>query len=43
VTRDDVAAVIAAILEDEPRSSGTVLYVGGGELPIADALAGALS
>ncbi len=43
VTRDDVAAVIAAILEDEPRSSGRVLYVGGGELPIADALSGALS
>jgi uncharacterized protein YbjT (DUF2867 family) len=43
VPRDDVAAVIAAILEDEPRSSGAVLYVGGGELPIADALAIALS
>jgi nucleoside-diphosphate-sugar epimerase len=42
VTRDDVAAVIAAVLA-EPRSAGTVLYVGGGELPIADALAGALS
>jgi nucleoside-diphosphate-sugar epimerase len=42
VTRDDVAAVMAAVLA-EPRSVGTVLYVGGGELPIADALADALS
>jgi nucleoside-diphosphate-sugar epimerase len=42
VTRDDVAAVISAVLA-EPRSEGTVLYVNGGELPIADALAGALS
>lgn len=43
VPRDDVAAVLAAILEDEPRSSGAVLYVGGGELAIADALSLALS
>jgi nucleoside-diphosphate-sugar epimerase len=42
VTRDDVAAVMAAVLA-EPRSVGTVLYVGGGERPIADALADALS
>ncbi len=42
VTRDDVAAVIAAVLA-EPRSAGSVLYVNGGELPIADALANALS
>jgi uncharacterized protein YbjT (DUF2867 family) len=43
VTRDDVAAVIAAVLDDEPRSAGAVLYVNGGEQPIADALSAALS
>jgi nucleoside-diphosphate-sugar epimerase len=43
VTRDDVAAVIAAVLQDEPGTSGTVLYVNGGEQPIAEALAGALA
>jgi nucleoside-diphosphate-sugar epimerase len=43
VTRDDVAAVIAAVLGDEPRSSSAVLYVNGGELPIADALTVAVS
>ncbi len=42
VTRDDVAGVLAAVLS-EPRSAGTVLYVNGGERPIAEALAGALS
>jgi nucleoside-diphosphate-sugar epimerase len=42
VTRDDVAAVIAAVLA-EPRSEGTVLYVNGGELTVADALTAALS
>ncbi|HTU30870.1 MAG TPA: NAD(P)H-binding protein [Solirubrobacteraceae bacterium] len=42
VTRDDVAAVIAAVLA-EPRSEGTVLYVNGGEQAIADALARAVS
>jgi nucleoside-diphosphate-sugar epimerase len=42
VTRDDVAAVIAAVLAD-PRSVGAVLYVNGGERPIADALRDALA
>jgi nucleoside-diphosphate-sugar epimerase len=42
VTRDDVAAVISAVLA-EPRSEGAVLYVGGGELAIADALTCAVS
>ena len=43
VTRDDVAAVIAAVLDDEPRTAGAVLYVNGGEQTIADALTNALS
>jgi nucleoside-diphosphate-sugar epimerase len=43
VTRDDVAAVIVAVLADESRTTGTVLYVNGGEQTIADALADALS
>lgn len=43
VTRDDVAAVIAAVLDDEPRASGAVLYVGGGEAPVDDALRAALA
>src|SRR5579875_447156 len=43
VTRDDVAAVIAAVLDDEPRTAGAVLYVNGGEQTIADALTDALS
>jgi nucleoside-diphosphate-sugar epimerase len=42
VTRDDVAAVIAAVLS-EPRAAGAVLYVNGGERPIADALRDALA
>jgi nucleoside-diphosphate-sugar epimerase len=42
VTRDDVAAVIAAVLA-EPRSAGAVLYVNGGDRPIADALRDALA
>ena len=33
VTRDDVAAVVAALIR-EPRSAGLVLYVGSGEDPI---------
>jgi uncharacterized protein YbjT (DUF2867 family) len=37
VTRDDVAAVLAAVL-DEPRTAGRVLYVNGGPDPIEDAL-----
>jgi nucleoside-diphosphate-sugar epimerase len=42
VTRDDVAAVIAAVLA-KPRSAGAVLYVNGGDRPIADALRDALA
>lgn len=38
VSRDDVAAVLAALL-DEPRSIGRTLYVNGGELTIQAALA----
>jgi uncharacterized protein YbjT (DUF2867 family) len=41
VARDDVAAVLAAVLH-EPRSAGAVLYVVGGEQPIDEALAEAL-
>jgi uncharacterized protein YbjT (DUF2867 family) len=40
-TRDDVAAVLAAVLH-EPRAAGAVLYVVGGEQPIDEALAQAL-
>jgi uncharacterized protein YbjT (DUF2867 family) len=41
VSRDDVAAVLAAVL-GEPRANGHVLYVNGGSDPIDDALAAAL-
>lgn len=41
VTRDDVAAVLAALLFD-PRATGATLYVNGGDKPIADALSEAL-
>jgi uncharacterized protein YbjT (DUF2867 family) len=41
VAREDVAAVLEALLDDE-RSVGTVLYVNGGEQPIEQALSGAL-
>ena len=37
VTRDDVAAVLAAVV-DESRAVGKVLYVVGGEDPVEDAL-----
>jgi uncharacterized protein YbjT (DUF2867 family) len=37
VTRDDVAAVLAAVV-DESRAVGRVLYVVGGDEPIEDAL-----
>jgi uncharacterized protein YbjT (DUF2867 family) len=37
VTRDDVAAVLAAVV-DESRAVGKVLYVVGGDEPIEDAL-----
>ena len=39
VTRDDVAAVLAAVLH-EPRSAGAVLYVVGGDDPIDEAWRG---
>ena len=41
VARDDVAAVLAAVLH-EPHAAAAVLYVVGGEQPIDDALAEAL-
>lgn len=37
VARDDVAAVLDAVLRD-PRAAGRILYVNGGEDPVADAL-----
>src|ERR671915_1055006 len=40
VTRDDVAAVLAAVV-DESRAVGKVLYVVGGDDPIEDALVAA--
>jgi uncharacterized protein YbjT (DUF2867 family) len=42
VSRDDVAAVLAAVLH-EPRAVRRTLYVVGGEDPIEEALAGALA
>jgi uncharacterized protein YbjT (DUF2867 family) len=42
VPRDDVAAVLAAVLP-EPRSTGRVLYVNRGRRPIEQALAAALA
>ena len=42
VTRDDVAAVLAASCH-EPRSAGATLYVNGGDVPVAEALAAALA
>ena len=42
VSRDDVAAVLAAVLH-EPRSVGRTLYVVGGDQPVERALAGALA
>jgi nucleoside-diphosphate-sugar epimerase len=41
VARDDVAAVLAAVLA-EPRSVGHVLYVGSGDDPIESALSAAV-
>ena len=41
VSRDDVTAVLAAVLA-EPQSRGATLYVNGGDVPIAEALATAL-
>jgi uncharacterized protein YbjT (DUF2867 family) len=37
VAREDVAAVVSAVLRD-PRTSHRVLYVSGGETPVAQAL-----
>jgi nucleoside-diphosphate-sugar epimerase len=37
VARDDVAAVLAAVLQ-EPRASGVTLYVNGGDDPVPQAL-----
>ena len=37
VTRDDVAAVLAGLLPD-PRASRRVLYLGGGDTPIEQAV-----
>ena len=42
VPRDDVAAVLAAVVA-EPRSAGATLYVNGGADPVDAALAAALS
>jgi nucleoside-diphosphate-sugar epimerase len=42
VSRDDVAAVLAAVL-DQPRAVRKILYVSAGEQPIGDALAAALA
>ena len=42
VSRDDVAAVLAAVV-DESRAVGRVLYVVGGEDPVQDALVAALA
>ncbi len=42
VPRDDVAAVLAAVLH-EPRSAGLILYVSAGKDPIDQALAAVLA
>jgi nucleoside-diphosphate-sugar epimerase len=41
VARDDVAEVLAAVLREQ-RAGGRVLYVNGGDEPVAQALAAAL-
>jgi uncharacterized protein YbjT (DUF2867 family) len=41
VSRDDVAAVLAAVLA-EPRSHGVTMYLGGGDDPIEQALGAVL-
>ena len=40
VTRDDVAAVLAALVADTSLD-GTILYLGGGDVPIEQALSAA--
>jgi nucleoside-diphosphate-sugar epimerase len=42
VTRDDVAAVLVAVL-DEARSAGLILYVANGDEPVDEALAGVVA
>lgn len=42
VPRDDVAAVLVALL-GEPRSAGLVLELVGGDVPVADAVAAAVT
>jgi nucleoside-diphosphate-sugar epimerase len=42
VTRDDVAAVLDAVLH-EPRSAGHILYLSNGDHPIEEALNGAIT
>jgi len=42
VARDDVAAVLAALIT-EPRLDRTVLYLGGGDVPIEQAVSAAAS
>ena len=42
VSRDDVAAVLAAVLA-EPRAAGARLYVNGGDVAVDEALADALA
>jgi nucleoside-diphosphate-sugar epimerase len=42
VTRDDVAAVLVAAL-DEARSAGLILYVANGDEPVHEALSGVLA
>lgn len=41
VSRDDVAAVLAALIR-EPRAAGLLVYLNGGEVPIDDAVGAAL-
>jgi uncharacterized protein YbjT (DUF2867 family) len=42
ISRDDVAAVLAAVVGDE-RATGRILYLNDGDLPIAEALAKVLA
>jgi len=42
VSRDDVAAVLTALL-DEPRAIGRTLEIVGGDVPVAEAVAAATS
>jgi uncharacterized protein YbjT (DUF2867 family) len=42
ISRDDVAAVLTALL-DEPRTIGRTLEIVGGDVPVAEAVAAAIS